>query len=140
VDGKVMYRLPKRDSTYMWHQSIPRPVLALFISYKIRSPIRLIPVADFLRVDFELTLPKLILKDASSKWVVSIQDNSDDRLLGISLLAPLEQSEVVPVTLQKFGAEFTGVHFASLASTNEAPRSREFGTCVQDKSYSYERV
>jgi hypothetical protein len=141
VEGNIMYRLPTISNHSEWYRSIPRPVVAFFVSYKINSPLRLIPMGDMLKSEFEMTIPQFVLQDKAARWVVSVQDNSNNRTVGTKLLGPLELSEEVPISLQKFRASITVMNYAFVSTFIDVTRtSKGIGDCVKDPAYSYEEV
>jgi hypothetical protein len=98
-------------------------------------------MGDMLKSEFKLTVPQFVLQDNASRWVVSVQDNSNDRMVGTKLLGPMEPSAEVPVSLQKFGASSTVMNYAFVSTSTDITRtSRGIGDCVKDPAYSYEKV
>ena len=135
----MMFRVAN-SNTSKCHSSIPRPVLALFVSYRQRDPFRLLPVGDFLRFEFELKVTQYLLKENTSKWMVSLMDNSYNHLEGTNLLLPLEHSGAVPLALQTFGAEVHALTVALSSSNRDFEKSRQLEICREDRSYSYNKV
>jgi hypothetical protein len=108
-----MFRQQLKHESNHWEDLIPRPVLAIFVAFGVHSPMRLLPLSDFLENDFKLTFPQLIFQDQSANWVLSVEDNSNNRFGDIHLLPSLEYGDAVKlVHLQTESNEVQTLQFA----------------------------
>lgn len=135
-----MYRISVANKTNTWLSYLPRPVFVLSVSYNVLSPLRLIPVSDFLRTEFRLELSQLIFKNKEAKWVASLHDNSTGRYGETTLLPPLEESDMLPLEIQGSGSAVKTVHFSVSSKTTNVESSKKIGMCIKEASYSYEQV
>jgi hypothetical protein len=133
-----MFRHQPKLKADHWEDLIPRPVLAIFVAFGVQSPLRLLPMSDFLRTEFKLTLPQLMLQDQSAKWVLSVEDDSNNRFEDINLLAPLDYGAAVKLVLQNaINGEVQDIQFAPLSTMVDVGR---LDRCKRGPSYSTLKV
>lgn len=127
-------------------QSLPRPVLALFVKVSKARPFkRQLPIGDFLRDEFELFMPSLAFSDPRKRLALSVHDNSGDKWNKVVLLPPLEDSAYIlipfPEKRKWFTVRYSSEVFAQESSAAQV-RDGENNSrlCTDSNDYSYERV
>jgi hypothetical protein len=94
-------------------------------------------MSDFLKTDFELTLPQLIFQDQNSDWVLSVEDNSNNLYGDVSLLNALEYHTASQLILQR---ETQAVQHLQFAPSSTIVDIKTFNGCENDPGYSRLKV
>ena len=143
-----MFRTPsmeissKTANTSHWVNLLSRPVLAIFIDYDTKRPYVHLPMSDFLRVEIILKTAQLSFKDSTSDWVISVGDNTNNRLTSVVLLPPIIDKETAVLRLQEMLDGYPTLHLA-VSSTKQLGSWYRSGTvqpCNNSNAYSYELV
>jgi hypothetical protein len=128
-----MHRTRGAVNSTDWQDYVPRPVLVLLVYFEVYSPLRLVPISDFLRTEVEMTLPQMALAEPGTKWVVSVQDDSNDEITKTSLLPILEDDSTIRLDTQLSTSEVLSLDFSVSSTKTEVSKT---GICDDGQEYS----
>jgi hypothetical protein len=120
---------------------IPRPVMAIFVSFNRTAASRQsLPIMDFLREAFELSISRFALRSPATKFAISLVDNSVGQYDEVAFLPPLQAGHYALVPLYVEDKWFT-LRFEATRFVEEGHSfKKDKKSCNADVGYSYAKV